>query len=154
MPERETTPVRRTWVTPARTVATVVLLVSAGTTAACGSGSPSQAPNGFAAHDSSNALCNAALGGRTVTTQKTTLGEVRRVNIGGPYPGLTPGKGAFPDLPDSAPAAWCWTAATMASPGSAGREWTWYVAVQGGRAKSLFSMGGIDHPPTGAPSIP
>ncbi len=107
-----------------------------------------------AATNRTQAMCAAALHGPILTAQATTLGEARRTNIGGPYPGLTPGKDAFPGLPDNEPAAWCWTAAADPSPGTAGREWTWYVAVGGGRSKRLFTLGGTDQPPTGAPSIP
>ena len=106
------------------------------------------------ATNEAKAICDAALDGRTLTAQATTMGQVRRTNIGGPYPGLTPGKDAFPELSDSEPAAWCWIAAADSSPGTNGQDWTWYVAVGGGGSKRLFTLGGTDGPPTGPPSIP
>ncbi|HET6909173.1 MAG TPA: hypothetical protein VFH54_07535 [Mycobacteriales bacterium] len=103
---------------------------------------------------SAHALCHDALDGRPVTAAATTLGAVRSTNIGGPPPGLTPGKDAFPDLPTTEPAAWCWTAAASPSPGYEGREWSLFVAVPGGRSQFFFGLGGIATPPTGPPSIP
>jgi hypothetical protein len=100
------------------------------------------------------ALCDAALQGRTQTAQLTTLGEARRTNIGGPYPGLRPAHHAFAGEAATETAAWCWAAAPHPSPGDAGSSWTLYVAVSGGRAKDVFTMSGTAAPPTGPPAIP
>ena len=99
------------------------------------------------------ALCDAALHGRTETAQMTTLGEARRTNIGGPYPGLQPARHAFAGEPATETAAWCWTAASHPSPGDVGSNWKLYVAVSGGRAKDVFTMSGTTAPPTGPPAI-
>lgn len=100
------------------------------------------------------AMCDAALHARTLTAQSTTLGEARRTNIGGPSPGLRPAEHVFPDEPAAEAAAWCWAATSHPSPGYTGSSWTLYVAVPGGRAADVFSMGGGTTPPTGPPSIP
>jgi hypothetical protein len=99
-------------------------------------------------------ICAEALQGRVLSAKATTLAEVRRTNIGGPPPGLTPGRHAFLREPGDEPAAWCWTAATTPSPGAEGDTWTLYVAIAGGRATSFFTMGGSGEPRPGPPSIP
>lgn len=134
-----------------------VFVIVALLVAAAGCGGSAGAPRGdgtVATSVSAQSVCDDALDGRTVTADATTLGTVRTTNIGGPYPGLIPGKGALPDLPDNEPAAWCWTAAASPSPGDEGREWSLYVAVPGGRSQRIFTLGGITSPPSGPPSIP
>lgn len=101
---------------------------------------------------SASSICAAALGKKVVTSQSTTLGAVRQANFGGPAPGIVPGRNAFPGRPDNEPAAWCWTRAPDVINGSPGPNWTLYVAVRGGHAKGLFTMG-APKPPTGPPSI-
>lgn len=109
----------------------------------------------IAASPSADGLCRAALDGRALNSFPTTLGAARAVNVGGAYPGLRPARNAFPGLPPQTQAAWCWTAATSASPGPAGAAWRLYLAVPGGRAQQVFSMGGGSKPPPpGPPAIP
>ena len=109
---------------------------------------------------SAQALCDAALHGRTVTAQLTTLGEARRDNFGGPYPGIQPAGNVFPGLPDDQRAAWCWaSASTPESPPTVvgadpGSDWALYVATGAGEAQRVFTEGGMSAPPTGPPSVP
>jgi hypothetical protein len=88
-----------------------------------------------------------------VTAEAVSLADARAANFGGPYPGITPASGSFPELPPSTRAAWCWTPSTTQSPGGGGRDWTLYVAVPDGRATPVFQMGGVAAAPTGPPSI-
>jgi hypothetical protein len=101
-------------------------------------------------------MCASALHGRPLgSALATTLRDVRRTNIGGPYPGMMPGRHAFPGSPGREPAAWCWTQAASPSPGDTGATWTLYVATAGGRSFRFFTMGGMTGPPRpGPPSVP
>jgi hypothetical protein len=83
----------------------------------------------------------------------TTLGQARRTNIGGPYPGLRPAKDAFPDDPSTEAAAWCWlTGDAGDSPQPGGTTWSLYLVVPGGRATRVFTTG-LLRPPTRLPVI-
>jgi hypothetical protein len=143
---------------------TAVLSVVSIATGVAGCTNDHTAPTSLAARTSTAAapsvspafaLCDAALPGRTRTAQETTLEEVRHTNIGGPPPGLVPGRDAFPGEPANKAAAWCWVLASGSpSPGETGNDWTLYVAINGGRAQALFTAGTFERPPTGPPQIP
>ena len=93
--------------------------------------------------DPAGQLCMRALGSAVVSAGPvTTLGEVRQLTEG---PGYQPAKSAFPELPASTVAAWCWTrnAALFDS----------FAALPGGKKVKLASIGGTATP-TGAPVIP
>ena len=122
----------------------------AGTVARVGYVQPSTTDTALSA----SALCQSALGGRALTAAATTVGEIRTTNIGGPYPGLVPGRHAFPGHAPTEAAAWCWTPSTSASPGTDGGTWDLYGVVRGATPERLFTMGGGARPPVGPPQIP
>lgn len=120
---------------------------------------PDRSTEGVSQHPTSSsrrplALCNKAVHAAQLTAAAVTLREARSANFGGPYPGITPASGSFPELAATTNAAWCWALSAGRSPGGAGQEWTLYLAVPDGRASPVFHMGGVAVAPTGPPSIP
>jgi hypothetical protein len=89
-----------------------------------------------------------------ISAQFTTLGDVRRTNVGGPPPGVMPGKDMFPGRPDEVRAAWCWTDGPAGAGESPGPTWTLYVALATGESERFISTGAGTTPPTGPPSFP
>jgi hypothetical protein len=91
---------------------------------------------------------------RLVSATATTVGTVRRTNIGGPR-GLRPGAHAFPGVTDDQPAAWCWVYSSTPSPPKKA-EYTVYVVVNGKSPFRYFGVG-MDtvppSPPSGPPNI-
>ena len=98
-------------------------------------------------------MCRRAVQAERLTAAPVTLSQARDTKFGGPYPGITPAAGAFPELAPDTSAAWCWAPTPVQSPGGGGHDWTLYVAVPDGRATPVFGMGGLEVPPTGPPSV-
>jgi len=90
-------------------------------------------------------LCETALGAQNVVSSGpvTTVGELRAMKQG---PGFQPAKGAFPELPDSAAASYCWT-------GSRGKYDSFGV-TDDGQQVWLGGMEGVSTIPSGPPVIP
>lgn len=126
------------------------ILVLSGVLAACSGGTASLAAGEIG---SARGICDASVPGTTVTAIATTLGKARSANFGGPYPGVVPAAHAFPELPNSQRAAWCWTPGTVASPipGDDDPAYALYLAVAGGRNHFILSMQ-LAHRPVGLPS--
>lgn len=99
-------------------------------------------------------FCGFALRRHLISAQLTTLAAVRETNIGGPPPGVRPGKSLFPSRPGSMRAAWCWTDSAGASGASPGPTWTLYVALATGESARFVSTQAGTTPPTGPPSFP
>lgn len=107
--------------------------------------------SGRPADDEASRLCRDALGSAVVSAgPTTTLAEVRATTMG---PRFQPAKGAFPELPGSTVAAYCWTTTspTSGTPGI----FDSYAAVPGGRSVRLIGVGGYTGSiPSGAPVVP
>ena len=99
-------------------------------------------------------LCTFAMHRHLISAQLTTLADVRAANVGGPYPGLRPGKDLFPKHSGRVPAAWCWSDDPAGAGGSPGPTWTLYVALATGETARFISTGAGTTPPTGPPSFP
>ncbi|MDQ1700713.1 MAG: hypothetical protein QOG34_2576 [Frankiaceae bacterium] len=99
-------------------------------------------------------FCNFAMARHLISAQLTTLADVRKANVGGPYPGLQPGKNMFPARPGVLPAAWCWTDDPEGTGGSPGPTWTLYVALATGESARFISTNAGTRPPSGPPSFP
>ncbi len=90
-------------------------------------------------------LCETALGAQNVVSScpLTTVGELRAMKQG---PGFQPAKGAFPELPDSTAASFCWT-------GTDGKYDSFGV-TDDGQQVWLGGIGGVATVPSGPPVIP
>jgi hypothetical protein len=90
--------------------------------------------------------CSAALGADKVLSSGpvTTVGELRRLTQG---PGFRPAKDAFPGLPGTAPAAYCWTR-------GAGDVYDSFGVTDGGLNVKLVSVAGLTAVPSGPPVVP
>lgn len=90
-------------------------------------------------------LCEKPLGAQNVVSfgPLTTVGELRGMKQG---PGFEPAKGAFPELPDSAVASFCWT-------GGNGKYDSFGVTLDDQQI-SLGGMDGVTSAPSGPPVIP
>jgi hypothetical protein len=87
--------------------------------------------------------CEKALVGLDVaSSSRTTVGEARRLRVG---PGSLVLKDSFDGIPDSEPAAWCWTRTPNGFDA---------YAVSGTDAIKVASITGLTNPPTGSPQIP
>jgi hypothetical protein len=91
-------------------------------------------------------MCVKALGAKNVLSSGplTTVGGLRAMKLGSR--GGQPAKGAFPSLPDSAPASYCWTAGT-------GFVFSFGVTADG-QKQLLTSIGGPSWTPSGPPVAP
>lgn len=92
-------------------------------------------------------MCEFAMSRHLLSAQLTTLASVRAANVGGPYPGVRPGKDLFPARPGAMPAAWCWTDQSRTT-------WTLYVALPTGESARFVSTAAGTTPPSGPPSFP
>jgi hypothetical protein len=156
--------ISETRITPRRAADCILALLAALPLSACGAGSqqatsaangPHPSPTNVRNETSASAQCAAALGKNGfVTAAPTTIGEIRAARIGGPAPGLNPGRDAFPGMPATTAAAWCWTSGPSDT-GSDGRTWHVFVAANG-RAEHYFDLTypGSETPPPGQPSVP
>ena len=90
-------------------------------------------------------MCALALGTAQVASAGpvTTIGEIRATRLG---PRSAPAKDAFPELPETAPASYCWT-------GGNGVFMSFGV-TDDGRKIQLTGIHGIGEAPNGRPVIP
>lgn len=110
--------------------------------AACSPSESSVTPNEDA-QSAAMSMCENALRVPVETATATTVGEIRGLTIG---PGARPAEHAFGGLPDSSPAAWCWT-------GGSG-TYVSYGATPDGQQIQLVTIGGGDRAPSGPPVVP
>jgi len=102
-----------------------------------------------------DAFCGFVLDRPVIGAQITTLAAVRKTNVGGPYPGLRPGKDMFLTRPGAMRASWCWTEeAEGTGGGSPGPTWTLYVALATGESARFIGTNAGTRPPSGPPSFP
>lgn len=105
-----------------------------------------------AAEPIADVFCQFALNRHIIGAQLTTLANLRGYNVGGPAPGLRPGKNLAPSRPGDVRTAWCWTDDTVVA-ASPGPRWTLYGALATGEAARFVSTDAGTSPPSGPTSI-
>jgi len=135
------------------TTTSLALVLGTALLAACSSGgsgswTPSTGGTGIVSapvRPVAQQLCEKALGAQNVVSfgPLTTVGELRGMKQG---PGFEPARGAFPELPDTAVASFCWT-------GGSGKYDSFGV-TQDGQQIWLGGMDGVTSVPSGPPVVP
>jgi hypothetical protein len=130
------------------------LLAGALVLAGCSVDTPSPAPAesattnaqpGTTRASDAHRMCALALGTARVASAGpvTTIGEIRSTRVG---PGFAPAEDAFPEMPATAPASYCWA-------GEDGVFWSFGVTDDGQKIQ-LTGIHGIGSAPTGRPVTP
>lgn len=96
-------------------------------------------------------FCEFAIDRHIIGARLTTLARLRAYNVGGPPPGLRPGKNLAPSRLGVVRAAWCWTDDPTGT-GSPGM-WTLYGALATGESAVFISTGPGPTPPSAPISI-